>query len=90
MICALCEEESHGGHKPVSLKVLLKDVENDLNSLHNGKNLMRFTAAIDDEYLKCIRLVDQMDRKEHIRTIRESINNYFGRVRELVLQPSVV
>lgn len=51
---------------------------------------MRFTAAIDDEYLKCIRLVDQMDRKEHIRTIRESINNYFGRVRELVLQPSVV
>ena len=44
LICALCEEESHRNHKPTSLKILLKDVENDLNSHSNGKNLTRFTA----------------------------------------------
>lgn len=60
LICALCEEDAHAGHKPTSLKVLLKHIENDLNSLNNGKNLTRFTASIDDEYLKCIRLVEQM------------------------------
>lgn len=82
LLCALCEASSHEHHRILSLKVLLNDVSQDLEAFTNGKSMARFSAGIDEEYLKCIQLLEKLGKKDQTYMVRESINNYFAKIRE--------
>jgi hypothetical protein len=90
LLCAFCEISSHLNHKILSLKVLLNDVSEDLEAFTNGKCMARFSASIDEEYLKCMQLLEKLSKKDQTAMLKESINNFFAKVRDLVLRPPIV
>ena len=87
LVCALCEVDEHTQHSPLSLKILLKDIHQDLEEFSAGKSLVRLAAEIDYEYTKCVASSQKLKNKESIQILRESIKNYFGKLKNMVLKP---